>query len=457
MTRAQNSALIFEPSGEGWRASLVAASGPLASAEGAELASAHGALQAQAGRRLPKRAWLISERAFVADLELPPRDALPAERVAGLVRYELEPLVPAVEPLRFSAGDQPGASLLGAALPDSAWAEAERELTALGLSLAGVLPAQGSGIALCEAPGQLLEVTPEGLSFAQLDAEGRLARWEGGESLTREDALALLDPELPLVVLAEREEAAEDLQPDRILTPPEGLSVAAWAGARRALDLPGGERIPAFLGAQPTLAERLRPLAPLACVALLALLLGASELALRTRTRRLTRDLEQARAQAEGLRRARSQQAALSASLERRRAEVARLERQVASLEAADQRSAGLALVLATLATTLPDEVSLEGLEDDAQLLRLRGFSLDSAAVQRLSRDLGQALEEVGLQPLPPRVRATLREGVPGYQFVLELQRAPRSSLTCSAPQVGAQVAGQPLRVPRGQVAGGAR
>ena len=208
------------------------------------------------------------------------------------------------------------------------------------------------------------------------------------------------------------------------------------------------------------MAERARHLAPLACVALLALGLGVSELVLRTREAGLTRALTRAQAEAEGLRQARSQQSALAASLERRRAELARLEQQVAALEVSDQRSAGLALVLATLATTLPDEVSLEGLQDDAQTLRLTGFSLDSAAVQRLSRDLGQALEEVGLQPLPARVRATLREGVPGYQFVLELRRTQtsRPKAKGSTRQVGAQIAGQrPLRVSQGQVAGGSQ
>jgi Tfp pilus assembly protein PilN len=454
-------ALIFESSASGWRAALVGAPATtlLASGAGPDLASALRALQAQAGRRLPKAAWVVSSQAFVANLELPPRASLPPERVSGLVRYELEPLVPASGELRFAAGEQPGAALLGAALPEPAWAEAERDLAALGLSLAGVLPALGGGAALCQAPGQLLEVGSEGLAWTQLDAAGQLVAWEGGSNLTREDVLTLLDPALPFVVLAESEEAAETFQPDSSQTPPAGLSVAAWTGAQRALGLPGGERIPAFVGARPSWAERLRPLVPLACVALLALALGVSELALRTRGERLKRDLEQARVQAEGLRRARSQQAALGRSLERRRAELAALERQAANLEAADRRSAGLALVLATLATTLPDEVSLEGLHDDAQTLRLTGFSLDSAAVQRLSRDLGRTLEEVGLRPLPARVRATLREGVPGYQFVLELQRTQSTPLTQGAArQVGAQLAGQrPLRIPQGQVAGGGR
>jgi len=445
---------------EGVRASL--AVGPevkvLGSAVGADFGAALRELQVRVGRRLPKSAWVVSSQTFLANLELPPRDTLPPERVAGLVRYELEPLVPTVGALRFAAGEQPGAALLGAALPEQAWAEAERELS--GLSLAGVLPALGAGVALAEAPGQLLEVTPEGLAFSQLDAAGQLLRWEGGANLTREDVLALLDPGLPLRVVAATADEAAPFQPDCVLTPPEGLGVAAWAGARRALGLPGGERVPAFLGARPSLAARLRPLAPVACVALFALALGISEGVLRTREARLTRSLAQARAQAEGLRRARSQQSALAASLERRRAQLARLERQVAALDAADQRSAGLALVLSTLATTLPDEVSLEGLQDDAQTLRLTGFSLDSAAVQRLSRDLGQALEPAGLQPLPARVRATLRDGVAGYQFVLELQRvaAPRPTTATSARQAGAQIAGQrPLRVPQGQVAGGSQ
>jgi Tfp pilus assembly protein PilN len=430
------------------------------SAEGADLEAAYRALQAKVGRRLPKQAWVVSDQTFVANLELPPRDTLPAERIAGLVRYELEPLVHASGELRFAAGDQPGAALLGAALPEQAWSDAQQELSGCGLALAGVLPGLGAGLAFSEAPGQLLEVGGEGLAFAQLDAAGQLVRWEGGASLTREDVLTLLDPDLPLTVLAASAEEAAPFQPDRVLTPPEGLSVAAWAGAQRALGLPGGERIPTFLGARPSLAERLRPLAPVICVALFAFALGVSELVLQTRANRLTRDLTQARVRAEGLRRARSQQAALAASLERRRADLARLERQVAALDAADQRSAGLALVLSTLATTLPDEVSLEGLQDDAQTLRLTGFSLDSAAVQRLSRDLCQALDPAGLQPLPARVRATLREGVPGYQFVLELRRVPvpRPANTSSAHQAGAQVAGQrPLRVAQGQVAGGSR
>lgn len=451
-------ALILSAEGELWRAALVGTSGEAALARGTDAASAVQALQARAGRRLPKRAWLVSDQAFLANLELPPRSSLPPERLPGLVRYELEPLVPTHGPLRFAAGEQPGAGLLAAALPEAAWADAERELAEFGLELAGVLPALGSGVALCEAPGQLLEVGPAGLAFVQLDDQGQLLRWESGQSLTFEDVVPLLDPDLPFVVLAESEEAAAPYQADRVLTPPEGLSVATWAGAQPALGLPGGERVPAFVAPRPTWNQRLRPLAPMACLALLALCLGLCEIGLRLRERSLNRALDATRAQAEDLRQARGQQAALSASLERRRAELAKLEGALAGLEAADQRAAGLALVLATLATTLPDEVSLEGLEDDAQTLRLTGFSLDSAAVQRLSRDLGRALEPVGLQPLPARVRATIREGVPGYQFVLELQRQPPAPGRGAVRQVGAQLAGQPpLRVPRGQVAGGGR
>lgn len=460
-------ALIFDSRAGTTLACLVTGSCEVtvvASAEGPDPRAALQGLSAQAGRRLPKEAWVVEPQVFVAKLELPPRDALPPERRAGLIRYELEPLVPASGPLRFAAGEHPGASLLGAALAEETWTRAVATLEPLGLGLAGILPGLGAGVALATTPGQLLEIGPEGLAWSQLDASGALQNWEGGPNLTRADVLALLDPDLALSVLAETAEQAAAFSPDRALVPPAGLSPAAWAGAHAALGLPGGERVPALHGPRPSRLERFSSLAPLAWIAVLALILGGGEFVLRQRESQLTRSLAQVQARADGLREVKREQSALKATLNARRRSLAGLETRIAGLDAADRRSAGLALVLATLATTLPDEIALEGLHDDDQTLRLTGFSLDSAAVQRLSRDLGRALEEARLQPLPARVRATIREGVPGYHFTLELRRVSPSeapalrTLGPGARQVGTQIAGQrPLRVPRQQIAGGAQ
>ncbi|MBL4848867.1 MAG: PilN domain-containing protein [Planctomycetes bacterium] len=456
--------LIFERTPDGVRAALVrrvmGEVEVVASASGADFASARLGLP----RRLPSAAWVVEPRVFVACLELPPRGSLPPERLAGLVRYELEPLAPSEGPLRCAAADLPGSSLLGAALPEAAWRENEQELRSLSLDLAGCLPSLGAGIVLAPAPGQLLETSSAGLATARLGPSGELLSWEGGAQLTREDVIRDVDPEMPLTVLAETALEAESFAPDVHLAPPAGLSPATWAGAHRALGLAHGERIPALVGATRSSWERVAGLLPLAWVAVFALAFGGGELALRARRVSLTQTLSHAQAQANELRRAKATRSAARAALDAKRIELQRLEVLERGVTAADQRGATVALLLSALSTHLPAEVSLQSLREEGGSLSLNGFSLDSAAVSRLSRDLGRALEPTGLRPLPARVRATVEDGVPGYRFVLDLRRTRGASSSTGSVtrtlQAGAQVgAVRTLRLPAGRhhAAGGSR
>ncbi|MBX3467080.1 MAG: hypothetical protein KF878_09300 [Planctomycetes bacterium] len=115
------------------------------------------ALAALGGRSRPRRAILITPRATAVVLQVPPIQSLAAERVQGLVRYELEPYLSGAARDggdlacgwgdRGADGDRPG-PLLACGLTAAARDEAREAFRRAGLQLAGIYPQLGCAAAL---------------------------------------------------------------------------------------------------------------------------------------------------------------------------------------------------------------------------------------------------------------------------------------------------------------------
>jgi hypothetical protein len=228
--------------------------------------------------------------------DAPPMAGLSSQSLEGLVRWELEALLPPDEgpslPVcGWAAGPPGGAERAGPLLACGLFRthrDAAREAFAqAGLVLRGLYPALGCAAALAEPDGTLVEVGQGGCVVIRLEA-GRVTAFHAERTTdVRPLERMLLELEGPFALAGSVPDSALSLLPEATLLEqsPEASSAEIVAGmlgaARHALGLPGGERVAAVPGSEPDPPRlRQRRVQVALGVAALALLLGAAELGL---------------------------------------------------------------------------------------------------------------------------------------------------------------------------------
>lgn len=414
-----------------------------------DLASALATLRAE-GARVPAQAVALTDAATAVCLDVPPTAELPAERVEGLVRWELEPLVPSAGPEGLACGWAAGAAAARTAGPLLACGLAARERDALaeafrraGLRLSGIYPRLGCAMAMAPvdlpARAVVAELAPGRVGLAWLEG-GRVTRLSvtrAASDAALADAVLAAAPtdDVPLLVVGAASDAVRAaLEATRAAVTflPCAGPASLLGAARHALALPGSERVAGVPGQAPAppLLARGAVRAALAG-ALVLLAVAGADVALGNRARRLGEQV----ARREGEARTARLAAAAAAELVRERdaaAQEAATLRAAAERTAARERRAGELVALLDALAAAPEGVVLEGLEDRTAGaggragLTVRGEALDPAAAQAFLRDLAAALAPRGLTLVERQVvRApTTRFGVDGFRFEARLAGA---------------------------------
>lgn len=394
----------------------------------------------------PRAAIFLAEQATAVCLRVPPTAGLSAERMASLVRWELEPFL-----AQGAASAQPGedgplacgwaerattgdAPLFACGLAAGARGAMVGAFRAAGLRLDAIYPALGCAAGLAGTSGDvvLLELFERGarigctrleggvvsrFSVVRCDATDPDAVADACLALAEGGQLALAGP-IPEDVLA-RLGAHVRVGEGAIDPLGEPVSASLLGAAHHALDLPGGERVPAVAARDPRPALWSRPAvrqAALAGVAALALVLidvtlGARVASARAEVATLEAITAQARADAEAV-----------TALKRRGRELT-AEHEALSARAASAAQAGASAdvaraLLEAVAGATPDDLAVDALHAGAGEVRVQGFALSALAVQRFVRDLGVALEPTGHAPRGHVVhRRPGRLDVEGYWF----------------------------------------
>jgi hypothetical protein len=378
----------------------------------------------------PREAILLSSEVTAACVEAPPTVDLPAARLEGLVRWELESYAPDAEGGLVFAWAQPAAAagpLLAAAASRASRQAWDAAFAAAGLRLRGIYPRLSSAPALLSAweePTILVEVADGRIGCSRVEAE-RVVRFRslvGGDSL--ETILELEEPGARVVLVG-------SLPPELALAPElmslprlaeEELSVSAVGAARHAWGLPGGERVTALAARDPRPPLRSRPQVKAAlAVAVVLSVVVALELWVGRALGNAEVRVLGLRDQAAQLERAAGARQALERELQALDVDEQTVRRREAVLQACVQRQAFLPALLAAVAAATPSEVAIDALGEEAgQRVRVRGFALNELAVRELQRDLATRLSALGLAPVESRVRRRRgRLGVEGYGFDL--------------------------------------
>lgn len=407
------------------------------------------ALAALGGRSRPRRAILITPRATAVVLQVPPIQSLAAERVQGLVRYELEPYLSGAARDggdlacgwgdRGADGDRPG-PLLACGLTAAARDEAREAFRRAGLQLAGIYPQLGCAAALLpqdaaqdavvleHAAGRLAASRVVGGQVSRLVLQrapgdpGDLARACRGLC---DDAPVVVagpaDPDLlaDLADLAPRHVAAPP-PPRDDEAPPPWASASALGAARHALGLPGGARV-AAVAAQPQRPPLHRqPAVQALVVAALPLLLAVGvDVVVRGR-------LDTARAAAVELQAevdVRQRAAAARKALERERDAIVRsmdpLKAAAAEHAEAEGRREWLLGLLRGVARAASADVVVRAVEEEpGGAVRVEGVARAETDVQAFVRDVAATPALAGRPPRGATIqRQEGRLGGVSYRF----------------------------------------
>jgi len=414
-------------------------SGPRSGDLGRDLTAGLEALRA-AGARCPRRAVLVTERVTAACLELPPVAGVSAEEAEGLVRFELEPLLPAAAPGGLACGwasADAGGQLLACGLPRPERDRLARAFRGAGLRLAGVYapgscaPAVAPALPRCT----VVESGPGTVATARV-VEGRVTVLSvvGADEPTAAASLGLelADPADPLVLVGPADPALREAlaagHPDvRPVAAEAEVSASLLGAAQHALGLPGGERVAGVPGRAPRPSLRARGPAPvlvlLAALVTVAVVVGL-DVHLQGRLER-ARDARARLDDAAGASRAR---AAAARQLTQERDA---LTEEVAELRAAREdaarrarRTTELVELLDALAATAPRGLALDALEDGGDELLVSGRSATPSLAQAFLGDLEAALASRGLRIAGRRVTRDEGALTPSYVFEARLERA---------------------------------
>lgn len=440
---------------------LRTARGPATGDLAADLRAALGSLGAA-----PRHGILVTPKATAVCVQVPPTRGLADDRMASLVRYEVEPYLSpdeAPDPAEptacgWAARDaDAGGALFTSGVSARTWRSFEQAFGAVGLRLEGVYPALACAPALLPPAvvpdATVLEVSQGRVSGARLQG-GRVTRLTitraAGAAAATDAGLALAEGDGPVVLAgpapADLELALEGRVALRLadsLAGPDGLpldppSASLLGAARHALRAPGGERVPA-IGRAPGKPLLAHPNAKAVGILLAAAaMIGATEVTL-TRREAAAREALAPVQQEVDLR-----QAAANArkALEKRRDDarnaLAPLEGALARAEGQDGRCRWLAELLGTVARSLPADVALVALRDEAGGgVVLEGLALTPKDAHRLAADLaltpalaGRAPPLVAVQPDGDtgRYGFTVRFGAVGAPSALAQAAPARAS-----------------------------
>lgn len=425
--------------GARWRALAAADRGNAGTLAEDLTALADGLGRALGGARPPRDAAFLWTQVTAAVVEVPATEGLGAERLEGLLGWELEPFLPGEHAA-------PGANGAGGAAPVACgWArangagplfacglrpevrdQAREAFSRAGLRLRGLYPLLGCAAAELD-PGAagarvVLEVTSGSVAATRVEGDRvtrtRLARCAPGGEVAA--ALGLVPEDAGLVLASPRSEdlrATLGEEVPLLEAPPEAPSLPSGllGAARHALGLPGGERIAAV---PPQTRRRLRLRGPVLIGGLVGLLvlsaIGLVEVG-------LAGALERARVRAAELRAASGAAAPDKATLEKR-LKAAR-DRQEITRELRGRHGL-LPAVLRALAESAPEELMVERLAEEPDgRLRFEGTALDEPAIQRLAAALAPRLALHGLQVGQPEVHRKVEAGAVLYTFTLGCTR----------------------------------
>jgi hypothetical protein len=436
-----------------------AATGP---ATGDLAADLQAALAAFGARARPRRAILITPRATAVVLQVPPTRSLSDERVAGLVRYELEPYLPHDEVRTPGAGDQvacgwaeqggdgerPG-PLLAAGLTVSARDEMRAAFREAGLTLVGVYPQLGCAAALLPPTARdviVMELAQGRVAAARVsgDRVSRLVLQRASGDLDElatacralvDDgaALALAGPVPPYL-----EADLADLAPARVGVgvaidgedvPPTSASLLG--AAHHALGLPGGARVAGVPGQPARVPLLRRPLVQGLIAAALPVLLAVAALLVFSARRdaaaaavgQLTGEVDLRQRGAEARKQLERERDALNVELKALRA-------TAAEHEEAEGRRPWLLALLRAVADATPQDLVVEGIHEEAPgTVRLTGFARAQVDVQAFVRDLAAKPALAGLPPGAVTMRRDVgRFGASGYHFDVRFGVAPTTT-----------------------------
>ncbi|MGE0707506.1 MAG: hypothetical protein AB7N76_10825 [Planctomycetota bacterium] len=413
-------------------------------------------LEAARGRgvALPRQAVLLTDRATAMCLEVPPIADVAAERVEGLVRYELEPLLPEAGPRGIACGWAAGARgarepgpLLTCGMPT-----AERDALAevcrrRGVRLLGVYARLACAPAL--APQDLppraavVELGEDRVAVSRLE-QGRVTRLSvarGQGPAAADAALDLVEASEPVLVIGPADDAALatlEAGHDQVRHLPLGAQASLVGAARHALGLPGGERVAGIPGQAPRtpLLQRGAVRAALAACSLAGAVLFA-DLSLQQRVVALQAEAARARGGASVARAEQSAQQQLARERARLTASVAELRAERVRVAARARRAGELSALLEALARA-PEGVALDALEDRPGAVEVSGVALAPGLAEAFLRDVGAALAARGLRLTERRVeRGRTASGVEGFRFQAKLVRPAEVETVASASQGG--------------------
>ena len=414
----------------------VARSGDLAR----DLGSGQVALR-EAGLRPPRSAVFVTDQATTACLELPAVSEVSADEVAGMVRFELEPLLPAPAIGGLACGwaaaqanGAPGGGgpLLACGLPADARDGLAQAFRRAGMRLEGVYGRGSCAAALLPSLDDVtvVELQPGSVGAARVRG-GRVTQLQhtqaDGALETAQAALELVEPGTPLVVVGPASpELIEQLQAlhedTRHMLSEPGTAPSVLGAALHALGQPGGERVAGVQGRTP------RPLRSRGGVQVAAglLVLAGVVLGLDLLTQVQLRVASDARAQLEGEVRGRRGKVEAIRQLNERHdalaAEITALEAEHAQARSGAERGAELVALVDALASTAPGGLILERLEDGGHAVVLTGTCGSPSGVQVFLDQLAAALGDRELRVALRRVtrdEASLR---PSYRFEARLQ-----------------------------------
>ncbi len=410
----------------------------------------------------PRHGILVTPKATAVCVQVPPTRGLADERMASLVRYEVEPYLSpeeAPEPSELTACGwaardlDAGGALFTSGVSARTWRSLEATFAAVGLRLEGVYPALACAPALIPPSvvpdATVLEVGQGRVSGARLQG-GRVTRLTitraVGAAAATDAGLALVEGDGPVVLAgpapADLELALEGRVALRLadtLTGPDGVpldppSASLLGAARHALRAPGGERVPA-IGRAPGRPLLAHPSARAAGVLLLAAaLLAATELTLTGREAAAREALAPVQ-QEVALRQAAADS---RKALERRRDDaqkaLAPLEASLARAEGEDGRCRWLAELLETVARSLPGDVALVALRDEATgSVSLEGLALTPKDAHLLAADLARTRALAGRAPPLVAVHPDGERGCYGFTIRFGAVGAP-SAIAAPTP-----------------------
>lgn len=360
------------------------------------------------GLRLPSRAILLTEAATALCLEVPPLRDATRERIEGLVRFELDPLLPEAGPGGVACGwatcgeQAQGGPLLTCGLGANQRDDFAAICRRAGLTLEAIYAPLSCGPVLASEvrAGNVLELGPRDVSVARIEG-GRVTRLRRIQPQSDQTALGVALRELsasePLTVVGPAEERdlvlLRDLV-DEVSHVPGEAPASLLGAARHYLGQAGCERaagVPAQAPPQP-LSERL-PLKALAALALLVALVGGADVYLHRRAGALRERLAVAEraAQAEKRRQALLKQ---RADLDKRLEPLREAARRSRSRET---RARELDALLGVLAEA-PAGIALDACEDRGEELLIEGEAQTPEQAEAFLHRLNLALGGRGLE-----------------------------------------------------------